>query len=843
MTFISYAQNYEDVMLWRALQRAENGFYIDVGAGHPDDYSVTRAFYDRGWRGINVEPTNRFVRLAGSRPLDVNIQAAVGHVPDKLTLFVVEDNKDISTLDPIIAGNHRTAGFRVSESTVPVVTLADICRDHVRSDINFLKIDVEGAERDVLLGADFAQFRPWIVVIEATVPNSQVLTYAAWEELLTNNEYRFAWFDGLNRFYLAVERWDQLAMAFTAPPNVFDDFVRAADTEQLNRIVAAESRAAILGTRLAEADRAAAEADARAKRAEQAAAEAETIALCTTKQNSELVARAQAAEERAQAAEEHAQAAEERAQAVEQRLQRARVVEERAAAAWRRTAIAEASVAKAAVEVENAKATEAAARDWLQAMRASTSWKLTKPLREFGRLVQHWQMGLARDRTPTETIADPATRPPPEQTSAPSAVVVQDLTYNAIYKRRNDQAVSSTAPLGHGRVLLDLSTSLAWRGVHAVGIVRTERELGIRLLGDPELAVLPVVFHGSALRLLDRDFARGILTERTVTSSAAGAIASTDQTETPDLSLVVYPRHGDILFCAGLGWDVIDWAVVESLRHACNLRLVSVLYDLIPVKFPEMIPQSTDHYMNYFLHLLDECDLAFCISDCSRRDLLDFASEMGRPKPETEILQLGAGVPAPASADEFADPVLRERLRRGRFALSVGTFEIRKNYRLLIDLWHELVDSSTFDLDLVIVGMAGWGVDETLQQLRSSPLLGSRIFWLQGISDAGLSWLYETCHVLLYPSLYEGWGLPVVEALQRGRPVVASNRGAIPEASMGAATIIDPDDRSAWRCAIIVEAQAPRRQVLVEDIPSWDHASRIVKNRLSALILQEEVNP
>src|SRR5437762_801072 len=134
MTFISYAQNFEDVMLWRALKHVENGFYIDVGAGHPDDYSVTRAFYDRGWRGINIEPTNRIDRLAGARPRDLNIQAAVGHVPDKLTLFVVEDNKDISTLDPEIAEGHRTAGWAISGSTVPVVTLADICREHVRSD-------------------------------------------------------------------------------------------------------------------------------------------------------------------------------------------------------------------------------------------------------------------------------------------------------------------------------------------------------------------------------------------------------------------------------------------------------------------------------------------------------------------------------------------------------------------------------------------------------------------------------------------------------------------------------------------------------------------------------------
>jgi glycosyltransferase involved in cell wall biosynthesis len=330
-------------------------------------------------------------------------------------------------------------------------------------------------------------------------------------------------------------------------------------------------------------------------------------------------------------------------------------------------------------------------------------------------------------------------------------------------------------------------------------------------------------------------------TARGSESRESAAALFSQSREAPDLSLVVYPRQNDVLFCAGLGWDVIDWGLIEALRHACNLRVVSVLYDLIPIKFPDMIPQSTDHYVNYFLHLLDECDLAFCISASSQRDFIEFAAAMGRRKPATEILRLGANVPAAPRPDEFSDPNLRDRLRRGRFALTVGTFEVRKNYRLLIDLWHELAVDHTFDLDLVIVGMAGWGVEETLQQLRASPLLGSRIFWLQGVSDAGLSWLYETCHLLLYPSLYEGWGLPIVEALQRKRPVIASNRGAVPEAALGAATIIDPDDRSAWRNAIIAEALTARRQVLVRDIPTWDDASQAVRHRLSDLVSQTEI--
>ena len=99
-----------------------------------------------------------------------------------------------------------------------------------------------------------------------------------------------------------------------------------------------------------------------------------------------------------------------------------------------------------------------------------------------------------------------------------------------------------------------------------------------------------------------------------------------------------------------------------------------------------------------------------------------------------------------------------------------------------------------------------------------------------------------TCHVFLYPSLYEGWGLPVVEALQHGRPVIASNRGGVPEAGLGLAEIIDPDDQQAWRRAIIAAAQSPRGQVLAQGIPTWDHTAEMVKEHLLRLLSPAETD-
>ncbi len=228
MTFISYSQNLEDVMLWRALKHVDRGFYIDVGAWDPREDSVTLAFYERGWRGIDIEPNaDKHSALAVARPGDLVLDVAVSDTAGERVFYDIPTT-GLSTLDSGIAGRHRAAGLEVHERTVAVTTLRDICAVHAPQDIHFLKIDVEGLEAAVLAGADFARFRPWLVVIEATEPNSPEPTHAVWEPGLLQSGYSLVYFDGLNRYYAAHEHEAALAPAFSRPPNVFDDYLSAA---------------------------------------------------------------------------------------------------------------------------------------------------------------------------------------------------------------------------------------------------------------------------------------------------------------------------------------------------------------------------------------------------------------------------------------------------------------------------------------------------------------------------------------------------------------------------------------------------------------------------------------
>jgi FkbM family methyltransferase len=232
---VSYAQNGEDALLRRALSDVQRGFYIDVGAQDPIEFSVTKAFYERGWHGINIEPVRHWHdRLVEDRPHDINLRLAASNQVGTIKLFEVEDT-GLSTSAPEFARRHETEGYTLREQTVECTTLDQICADNDVHTVHFLKIDCEGAEKSALGGISLAGVRPWIILVEATEPNSTKPTWHEWEYLLTGRGYHFVFFDGLNRYYLADEHMNR-ASAFEAPVNVFDSVTRISEVNAQKRI-------------------------------------------------------------------------------------------------------------------------------------------------------------------------------------------------------------------------------------------------------------------------------------------------------------------------------------------------------------------------------------------------------------------------------------------------------------------------------------------------------------------------------------------------------------------------------------------------------------------------------
>ena len=228
---ISYAQNFEDVVLHRVFHNVENGRYIDVGAFDPVMHSVTKHFYDKGWSGVNIEPVERFFKkFERDRPRDWNINAGIGSEIGKAEFYEWGYSGMSTTREVFNKSAMKELGFERTTKTIALTTLAEITKQLPDREIDFLKIDVEGAERNVLLGGEWKNFRPRVVLLEAIKPKlpgcdpySFEPTWNEWEDILFQNSYEFALFDGLNRFYYRSEE-PALHAPLSYPANVTDGF-------------------------------------------------------------------------------------------------------------------------------------------------------------------------------------------------------------------------------------------------------------------------------------------------------------------------------------------------------------------------------------------------------------------------------------------------------------------------------------------------------------------------------------------------------------------------------------------------------------------------------------------
>jgi FkbM family methyltransferase len=220
---ISYSINGEDVVLARVFSDIPSGFYVDVGANDPTAGSNTRHFYDQGWRGINLEPGRIFTRLAEARPRDINLNIAASSSSGEMVLHEYHVGHGLSSLEvrnPDVSAHYLEG---MEKRKVRVRTLRDIFAEFQPPQIDFMSIDVEGHERDVILGNDWSRWRPRVVFLEATLEGRNEPGHHLWEGLILDAGYQFAYYDGLNRFYLRNE--DRHLLARFHPPCVFDQYV------------------------------------------------------------------------------------------------------------------------------------------------------------------------------------------------------------------------------------------------------------------------------------------------------------------------------------------------------------------------------------------------------------------------------------------------------------------------------------------------------------------------------------------------------------------------------------------------------------------------------------------
>jgi FkbM family methyltransferase len=206
MMQLSYAQNLEDHTLNLVFADVTVGTYIDVGGGHPVADNVTFYFYLKGWHGLVVEPQEDLASLyAIIRPRDMVVSTLAGAKDGDVDFHIVDGLHGLSSAHRQNAESAAKYGAAFKTVQRPVRRLSRLIDDAKLLTIHALKIDVEGAEADVLAGLDFTRHQPQVILVEAVNPNTNGAEWATWEPILLKAGYTFAYFDNLNRYYVAPQ--------------------------------------------------------------------------------------------------------------------------------------------------------------------------------------------------------------------------------------------------------------------------------------------------------------------------------------------------------------------------------------------------------------------------------------------------------------------------------------------------------------------------------------------------------------------------------------------------------------------------------------------------------------
>ncbi|WP_374001707.1 glycosyltransferase family 4 protein [Bdellovibrio bacteriovorus] len=316
------------------------------------------------------------------------------------------------------------------------------------------------------------------------------------------------------------------------------------------------------------------------------------------------------------------------------------------------------------------------------------------------------------------------------------------------------------------KMIMDCSTSSSWTGP-LVGIPRVEVELLHHL--SQKCQVKPVVYDGSS-------------------------------------SMWNWDAE-DLIVSFGATWNYQGWLdVVETIKKNKMGRYVHLIHDLIPIKFPYLYEPRFDlNFANWLCRTVKAADLLLCPSESTRRDLCEFINENNLNRVRIETIRLGdVGFSNPK------DSIATAGLSGEKYFLMVGTLEQRKNHQVIFDAIRILEKRHLLaDFYLVVVGREGWLPNNLTQQLKEDEILKRRVRYFSNLNDLDMKRVVQEASFSVFPSIYEGWGLPVAESLALGVPVIAANNSSLLEIAPNLTTHVDSYNAMAWADAIAQWIQNP----------------------------------
>ncbi len=233
----------------------------------------------------------------------------------------------------------------------------------------------------------------------------------------------------------------------------------------------------------------------------------------------------------------------------------------------------------------------------------------------------------------------------------------------------------------------------------------------------------------------------------------------------------------------------------DQIKRSIKLKKVITIYDLIPVLYPEFFQFREDNLIHNILKSIDNETWVTCISHATKSDLCNYLPSLDPSR--VFVTHLAASALFYQCQDQARLKQVRTKfsIPDGPYILSLSTLEPRKNIAQTIRCFVRLVEQEKInDLALVLVGAKGWDFDSIFEEIAASPKIRNRIIVTGYAADEDLAPLYSGAMMFVYPSFYEGFGLPPLEAMQCGIPVITSNTSSLPEVVGEAGIMVDPQD-------------------------------------------------
>ena len=300
-------------------------------------------------------------------------------------------------------------------------------------------------------------------------------------------------------------------------------------------------------------------------------------------------------------------------------------------------------------------------------------------------------------------------------------------------------------------------------------------------------------------------------------------------------------QKNDIFFTAGGEWNFDYSQKLYFLKQRYHLKILSMCHDLVPILYQHYACVDKDLFTQTLIYMAENSDCIVCNSQNTQRDLQEFLYHTGSATPKISVIRLGDTLPVYQAYQHVSEKI--QDIINLNFILYVSTIEPRKNHRVLLHAYHILRSQNKSNNALpkmVFVGSVGWDANQLMKEIQDNPLIKNDIIMLSGLNDTELYMLYQKALFCVYPSFYEGWGLPIGEALALGKGVLASDVASIPEIGGELVHYLDPYNAREWANAI--EKYAQDHKLVVEKEQQVQQHYQQYQWKNTALAIQKHID-